>query len=438
MSAVQAVRTKLGAVRSDPVLVNSALIFATTLMMAGGGAVFWVIAARLQSTENVGLAGSMVAAADALALFAQLGLNITLMRTMPISQRKAADVTTATLVVFTAGAVFALAYCLLLPLTSPRLADVLSSPWTIGLYCVLVAGTALNVLTDSIFLSINRVWSYLKLNGILLVVGKLALPFAFVGAGALGLYGAAGGATLVCAAASVLVIFRYVPGPRSLRPSRELVESGRFAGAGYLTYVLHVIPQMVLPLLVINALGATGGAVFFISFQIVTLQNAIIVAVANSTYAEAERARQGRHAVVRKGAVTMVVCSVIGIATMWMLAPLFLQVFGSHYAEEGTTTLRILSLSTLATAFNYWGALRLRMARHLTSMIVVQLISTVVMLGLAAAGAPHGTMWVAAAWGVGHLVGGLLGYVVSITIARFSDTAPEAPERAEETVEGTR
>ena len=426
MSAVQAVRTRLVAVKSDPVLVNSALIFATTLMMAGGGAVFWVIAARLQSTENVGLAGSLVAAADALALFAQLGLNITLMRTMPISQRRASDVATASLVVFVAGAAFALVYCLLLPLTSPRLTEVLGSPWTIGLYCLLVAGTALNVLTDAIFLSINRVWSYLRLNGILLVVGKLVLPFALVGAGALGLYGAAGGATFVCAVASVWVIFRHVPGSRALRPSRELLENGRFAGAGYLTYVLHVVPQMVLPLLVINALGATGGAVFFISFQIVTLQNAIILAVANSTYAEAERARTGRHAVVRKGAVTMVVCSVIGIAVMWVMAPLFLTIFGGQYADDGTMTLRILSLSTLATAFNYWGALRLRMARHLTAMIVVQLVSTVVMLGLAAAGAPHGTVWVAAAWGVGHFVGGLVGWIVSVTVARFADVAPEA------------
>jgi O-antigen/teichoic acid export membrane protein len=437
MSSIQVVRTKLVAVRSDPVLVNSALIFLTTLMMAGGGAVFWVIAARLQSAENVGLAGSLVSAADALALFAQLGLNITLMRTMPISRRKAADVATASVVVFTAGAAFALIYCLLLPLTSPRLTEVLGSPWAIGLFCVLVAATALNVLTDSIFLSIDRVMSFLRLNGILLTVGKLALPFTLVGAGALGLYGAVGGATLLCAIASVLVIFRHVPGRRSLRPSRELVESGRFAGAGYLAYVLHVVPQMVLPLVVINALGAAGGGVFFISFQIVMLQNAIILAVANSTYAEAERAREGRLAVVRNGAVTMLVCSIVGIAAMYVMAPLFLQIFGDHYADEGTTTLRILSLSTLATAFNYWGALRLRMARHLTSMILVQLLSTVVMLTLAAVAAPQGTAWVAAAWGVGHLVGGLLGYLASVTVAPFSDTAPEVEQQVEPVEEAT-
>ena len=103
--------------------------------MAGGGALFWVIAARLATPEEVGLAGPLVAAADSLALFAQLGLNIALLKTMPTSTHKAADVATASLIVLTAGVVFALVYSLLLPLTSPKLTAVLGSPLTIGIFC---------------------------------------------------------------------------------------------------------------------------------------------------------------------------------------------------------------------------------------------------------------------------------------------------------------
>ena len=35
-----------------------------------------------------------------------------------------------------------------------------------------------------------------------------------------------------------------------------------------------------------------------------------------------------------------------------------------------------------------------------------------------------GAAVVAAAWGIGHVVGGIAGYVASITVARFHDTAP--------------
>ena len=426
VSAVAGIVARARAARQDQLLTNSALIFLTTVLMAGGGAVFWVIAARLSSPQDVGLAGSLVAAGDSLALFAQLGLNIAVLRTMPISSSKAADALTAALVVVGAGAAFALGYALLLPLTSPRLADVLGSPWAIAAYAVLVAGTALNVLSDSVFLGINRVMSYLRLNGLLLGAVKCALPFVLAGAGAFGLYCSVGLAITVCGVASLWVIVRHVPGRRSLRPSPELLANRGFAAAGYVTYVLTVLPLLAFPLIVINALGSAQGGAYFISYQVVTLLNAVILAVANSTYAEAERAAHHRHAVVRKGGLTLAVCSVGGLLAMLVLAPVFLRIFGAEYADTGTTTLRVLALATVLAAFNYWGMFRLRLAGRLAVMIGVQVVSTTVMLVLAVLLAPHGTVWVAAAWGVGHLVGGLLGSLATATIARFADDAPAA------------
>lgn len=424
-----AVLARLRAARTDPLLANSALVFATTVLMAAGGALFWVIAARLGTPHDVGLAGSLVAAADSLALFAQLGLNIALLKTMPTSTHKAADVTTAALVVLTAGMGFALVYCVLLPLTSPRLTEVLGSPGAIAVFCVLVGATAVNVLTDSVFLSIDKVRDYLRLNGILLGVAKCVLPFLLVGAGALGLYGSVGGAAALCALASLWVIFRHLPGRRTLAPSRELRDARRFAGAGYVTYVLTVLPLLVFPLMVINALGSEAGAAYFISFQIVTLLNAVVLAVANATYAESERAASGRRNVVRKGGLTLMACSSVGAMVMCLLAPYFLLIFGEHYVTEGTWTLRVMAVATVGAAFNYWGAIRLRLSGHLRAMIGVQVLATAVMLVLAGSLASHGTVWVAAAWGLGHLVGGAGGLVATLTVARFSDAAPAAQEQ---------
>ena len=417
-------RQRLGSLRGDPMMMNSALMFLTTLLMAGGGALFWVVAARVQTPENVGLAGSLVSAGDAIALFAQLGLNIALLRVMPTSERRAADIATASCVVVAAGATFALAYALLLPLTSPRLHDVLASPWAIALFCLLVSMTALNVLTDSAFLSINRVWSYLWLNGVLLGVAKVSLPFLLGGAGALGLYGSVGGAVALCALASLVVLFIHVPGSRRPSPSPQLREARHFAGAGYVTYVLNVLPQMVIPLLIINAVGPADSAVFFVSTQIVMLQSAVILAVGNSMYAESERTPHRRLEVLRRGGLMIGAVALGGVVVVQVLAPYFLQIFGDHYVEEGTTTLRVLALSALAFGFNYWSAMRLRMAHHLTAMMTVQLSCTVLVLVGAYLAAPHGTVWVAVAWGAGQLVGGTIGYIVSRTVAPVRDAGP--------------
>lgn len=406
-------------------LSNSLLVFATTLLMAGAGAAFWVIAARLAEPDEVGLAGSLVAAGDALALFAQLGLNIAIVRILPGSSRKAADVMTAAIVVVGAGAIFALVYALLLPVASPRLAEVLESPVTIALYAVLVGATALNVLTDSVFLAIDRVWSFLRLNGILLGVLKCSLPFLLAGAGAFGLYGSVGLAVAVCAVASLWVILRHLPGPRRPRPSPELLANRGFAAAGYVTYVLTVLPLLVFPLVVVNALGSAQAGAYFISFQVAMLLNAVVLAVGNATYAECERTTTGRRGIVRRGGLLLIGGAALGCVAMVLLAPYLLAIFGEHYVDEGTATLRVLALACVGAAFNYWGMLRLRLAAHLVAMIGTQLISTIVMLVLAVSLADRGTVWVAAAWGIGHAVGGLLGYLITATVARFPDSTED-------------
>ena len=56
-----------------------------------------------------------------------------------------------------------------------------------------------------------------------------------------------------------------------------------------MTYVLTVLPLLVFPLLVINALGSAAGRRTSSASRSSTLLNAVILAVANATYAESER-----------------------------------------------------------------------------------------------------------------------------------------------------
>lgn len=428
-------RARVGVIRSDQLMVNSVLMLATTLLMAGGGALFWVLAARLQSPENVGLAGSLVASAETIALFAQLGLNIAMVRTLPASTRRAADVVTAAVVVTTAGVVLALGYALALPLTSPRLAQVLHSPWLVALFALLVAFTALNVVSDSMFLGLNRLRAYLVLNGVLLNVVKLGLPALLVGAGAFGLYGAVAGAATVTGLASIWVILRPLSGPRSLRPSRQLLEARSFAGASYTQYALAVLPLLVYPVLVVNALGPAEAGAYFVAFQVAMLLHAALLALSNAAYAEAERATSGRHRLVRRSATTLIGGTAAGAVVLGLLAPYLLWIFGPHYVEQGTGTLRVLAIAVVCASYNYWGAFRLRLSRHLRAIVLVQLASTITMLGLGWALAPRGTMWVAASWAVGQLLGGVLGHLASSTIAPFADGEPTSSDTPAAAVE---
>lgn len=405
----------------DPLIVNSSLILSTTLLMAVAGSLFWVIAARLSTPGQIGVASSLVSTTEALAVFAQLGLNITLIRTMPTSDRRASDVVAAVTVVSCFGAVLALAYGSALPWISPAVSEVVSWPGTVPMFAILVAATAVNQLTDGIFLSINRVISNLHINGLLMSVAKIGLPFGLAGAGAFGIFGAVGLSALVAAVTSLVVILRYLPDRPTRRPSQALRDSLRFSGAGYVSNVLYFVPQLVLPVLIINAQGPAQSAVYFISFQIVTLLNAAVYAVSNSMFAEAARAPHAARMITRKAGRTIMVATAVGAILLVLVSPALLGIFGPEYADQGVPILRILALGSLGVAFNYWAAILLRIANHLTAMVAVQAVTTGVMVGLGALVAPWGIEYVAASWGVGQLLGGVIGYAVSRTIAPIID-----------------
>jgi O-antigen/teichoic acid export membrane protein len=404
----------------DPLIRNSFLMLATTLIMAGVGAIFWVVVARLVPRSEVGLASSLVATTEALAIFAQLGLDVSLLRTMPRSDRRAADVRAAAAIVGSAAAVLALGYGALLPHLAPDLAHVVHGTWLLLGFAVLVAGTAVNQLTDGIFLAVDRVLGNFWVNGVLMSVVRVAVPFTLAGAGAFAVFGTVAGSALIAAAVSLWVILRRLPGRRTLRPSAALRGAIRFAGAGYLSHVLYITPQLVFPVLIINARGPADSALFFVGFQVVTLLNHGVYMISNSMYAEVSRAPERVYAIVAKAGRTIAAVSAVGIAALLAAAPLLLHVFGSGYAAGGTETLRVLALGTVGVAVNYWSAVRLRIAHHLRAMVGVQLFTTTLMIVLAALAAPHGIAAVAGAWGIGQLAGGMLGYVVSRTIAPLS------------------
>ncbi len=405
----------------DPVLANSSLMIATTLVMAAAGSLFWLIAARLQTSAEVGLSGSLVSAAVTMSYLAQLGINITLIRALPTSARSKADVTISVSLVALFGFMLALGYGFLLPVFSPHLSEVLGVGWRVVAFGVLVAATAVNLLTDGIFLGISRVGINLKVNGFLMGASKLALVFVFGGLGAFGLFGAVGMASLLAAVASVAAIMRVLPGRASLRPSATLIRQRRFAGAGYVASVLDLLPQLVLPLLIINASGASPSAMYFVSFQVVTLLNSGCYAIGSAMYAEGARSPHAVRQTVRRAGVVLALAVGTGVLTLLVVSPFLLKIFGPEYYDGGVVTLRVLAIGSVGVAFNYWAAMRLRLVQHLRAMMFVQLATSTVMIGAAAAVADRGPAWVAGAWGVGQLCGGLLGYLASKTVAPLRD-----------------
>lgn len=419
---------RLRALLADRVVVNSSLIIVTTVLMAGAGALFWIVAARLAPRAEVGVASTLVTTTEALAIFAQLGLNVALVRVLPRSERPSSDILGAALLVGSVASILALGYGLLLPVTAPRVAEVVAWPLTLFVFMILAGATAVNQLTDEMFLGVDRVHANLWINGVLLGVVKVAAPFLLVTFGAMGVYGSVSGAAAIAGLVSVVVLIRGLPDRASLRPSVQLRAAVALSSAGYLSSVLMVVPQLVFPIIVINAQGAEEAAVYFIAFQVAMLLNVGAYAIANSTFAEASRHPERARNIALSGARTLAVAVSFGVIVLVLVAPLLLHVFGPEYNAHGVPTLRLLALGALGVSTNVWVAFAMRIMNSLQSMVAVQAVTTTTVIVAGVSVAHLGIEAVAVAWGLGQLFGGLVGVVTVVRMGLLSaPTTPAAP-----------
>jgi O-antigen/teichoic acid export membrane protein len=403
---------RIAAVRHDPLLLNSFFLMLITVLGAAAGFLFWVIVARLYPVEDVGRASSLLSSVSLLSYFSLFGLSSTLVRHLPSSSSPAEDTSTAVTAVSVAAVVISTLFALLIPTLAPELGFVRASALHVAVFALLAAGAALNLLTDSIFIALRATRVNLVINGVLMSAVKLALPVAAVAAGAFGIFMASGVASVVAAVASIAAIRRRL-GVR-VRPHLSwhmLRATFGYSLSSYIASSLNLVPQIVLPIVVLQELGPAAAATYFIAFQIANLVNSASYAIGESLFAEGSLNQALLAPLARRAGAAMIAVTVPAALLVTILAQPVLRLFGPSYAQHGTGTLVLFAVSSLAVALNTWASFLLKVTRQLVAMVVSNVVLVAVILGVALLGLHHGLRWAAIAWGAGNAGSGIVAAV---------------------------
>jgi hypothetical protein len=221
----------------------------------------------------------------------------------------------------------------------------------------------------------------------------------------------------------------------------------------YVSALLNLLPLLVLPSIVLRTLGAELEAYYFMAFQIATLLSAASYAISESLFSEGAHDPANIAALLRRSAKIMAAVVVPSALIVAAGSGLILDIFGADYAAHARGLLVLLSLGSIAVAFNSWASCALRVLARLRAMIVSNVVLTVAVLGLAAAFGSRGLLWIGYAWVIGNFLSGLAAAVripphafslragAALAAARASAvanpaSAPDAPaaERRERTV----
>ena len=345
VSAPRRLAAALASHLRDPLYLNGYALVANAGVGALLGFLFWFVAARSFPAEALGVGAAVVSAATLAALIGKAGFDAAIIRYAPSASprgfRRLLAWSLVATVLFTAlcGAVI-----LLLAVKGIAALAPLASPWMAAGFLLLAAGTAGAWILDACFIAEQRALLVLARSTAFNVV-KLAAPFLLVGVVAARVVPLAWGLGL---AASVGVALAFLP--RLLRRhepvSREPLarrEVGVYAARNFALNLSEFLPGLLLPILVLGALGPAANARFFLAWTVASVAFLASKAIAQSSFAALSRGGDPRGALRKAFLLSGLILGPFALVLLLAAAPL-LRLFGPGYAESALL-LKLLALS---------------------------------------------------------------------------------------------
>ncbi|KUG20467.1 MAG: polysaccharide biosynthesis protein [Methanomicrobiaceae archaeon] len=321
----------------DPLYKNSFFIMLTSASSAGFGFFFWMLAARLYPSSDVGIATALISSMGMLILLSKLGFDQSIIRFFP-HRDKSSVLGTAVTVTTLFSLLLGIGFIATVEIWSPELTIVREIAL---LYILFLIANSVTAFIGASFVALRRAELYFFQS--LLFGSRLLLLVPLVALGAIGIFSALGLSFVIALAVSVFLLFRSGVGLTWIDRG-FLKASVNYSAGNYVAGLFATAPGLILPVLVLNILGAEQTAYYYIAYALVTILFLIPTAFTTSLFVEGCNGEQLKKSVMK---------SLLGIYALLLPAVVVLFVFGETLLGligqdyvEGLHLLRIFAVSS--------------------------------------------------------------------------------------------
>lgn len=397
----------------DSLYRNSIFLLSSTTVMATFGFLFWTISAHFYPSNQVGLATATVSAITLLGSFAILGYDSSIIRYLFSSVRKASLLSSILVFSGSIGLILGIGYLVLLPHISPKLLYLRTNPVTLVMFLILIPLFTFNVLIDSANIALRSAHLSLIKNLVLslIKVGLLLVVVTYGTRGIVGSYFA--GYFVAVVIGTLLLVGRKYKRHKPHISVKEIRYTLNFSLLNHTGSFLSTIPALALPLIILNYLGGSSAAYFYISFAVASLLFTIPFVAADVLFAEGSVNHVPINKLIKKAISMIGVFLVPTVVLIIALAPKILSIFGQDYATHGTDIMRLLVISSIPLSICYLSATLFNLSRRLKEFIFVNFVATAsnISLSILSLKLGHGLTGVGVAWLVSQCLAAIL-YVV--------------------------
>lgn len=385
-----------------PLYRNGYALIASSVITSGIGFFYWIIAARKYPAELVGINSTLISTMTFLANLGMLNLGNVLVRFVPTAGRRTPRLVLLTYVISLGvaaivGWLFLYGQAIWAPTLSILRTNRSFGLWFVGstlAWCIFaLQDTALIGLRQAVWVPLENMFFALVKVGLLIVLAQSAPTEGIFLSWTIPVI-------LVVPVMNVLIFSRLIPihirDHSAVETPLNLGRSAWFAGSDYVGSLILIAVNNLLPLLILDRVGAAAAAYFYLAWTIAYTLYLVTTNMCTSLIAEAA-ADEARLNVYSYKALIQILRLVVPVVILVELgAPLLLRLFGQAYSDEATTLLRLLCLSAIpnvvTTLYVNIQRVRVRMSAVVTltvvlcGMVVVQSYALLGLLGITGVG----------------------------------------------------
>lgn len=367
-------RDKLKQLLGTRLYSNAIFLILNTATMSLFGFFSWIVVARFYTEAEVGFSSAIISAVGLLASLSMLGMGGSIVRFLPQVERPQDLINTCYTVGGIIGLIVSAIFLAGLNFWSPSLSFITQNTVFTLVFIGFTLVWIVSRLTDSAFLAKRRAEFTLYKHGIYALL-KIPLPILFVlffhAFGIVASWSIASGIALVIS----LLLFlpklqnHYRPVPTL---NLSLIKHvWRFASSNYAAHMLSEAPTLLLPVMVVNILGAENNAYFYIAMIMAGLLFAIPAGVASSLFAEGSHfeseLKENAIRSLKFTALLLVPATIVLVFTgRWILL-----IFGESYSVNAMRLLQILAISSLPMVLNHIYSTILRVTNRMRELVII-------------------------------------------------------------------
>lgn len=314
------------------------------LMGAGCGFFFWIVAARLYTVEQVGLATALISSLALVALFSTLGFDSSIIRFLPTEEK--GRVISTSLVITTGACILAGGIYIILAMILTPAMPLWQEPGYSLAFILVAALNSITVMGGYAFIADRKADLFFLQNLTQAVRIPALLPLTFLGV--FGIFGAIGLGYLA-AAIYILVKIQLRITPLVPQVDREFIrKSFRFSSLNYLSSLLYAAPTLIMPILVLSLLDEAEAAKYYIAFALGTLVLIIPSSFGTSLFVEGSHGSGLRASALRAGGASLLIM-LPAVLVLLLFGDRLLGLLKGEYVEA-FGLLRIIALSSFPVA----------------------------------------------------------------------------------------